>query len=70
MTAPAEKLAPEKSGEGARAGHETILLVEDEESVRELVTEYLSARGYHVLEASDGVQALQIAAGHEAKFSC
>jgi len=65
VTAPAEKLAPGKKVKGPEPGTETILLVEDEESVRELVSEYLSARGYRVLEASDGVQALQIASAHK-----
>jgi len=45
-------------------GNETILFVEDEDSVRELVREYLSAAGYRVLEASDGEQALQISSAH------
>jgi CheY-like chemotaxis protein len=64
VTAPAERLAAEKVATGPEPGTETILFVEDEDSVRELVTEYLSARGYRVLAASDGVQALQIASGH------
>jgi PAS domain S-box-containing protein len=65
VMAPAEKLAAEKTVKGPEPGTETILLVEDEESVRELVSEYLSARGYRVLEAADGVQALQIASAHK-----
>jgi len=46
------------------SGTETILFVEDEQGVRELVCEYLTACGYAVLEASDGVQALEMAAMH------
>jgi CheY-like chemotaxis protein len=46
-------------------GSETILFVEDEESVRELVRDYLAGTGYHVLEAVDGVQALEVAAAHQ-----
>jgi PAS domain S-box-containing protein len=46
------------------SGSETILFVEDEGSVRELVREYLSACGYRVLEASDGIEALDLAATH------
>jgi CheY-like chemotaxis protein len=61
----AEKIAPEKTVSGAVAGTETILFVEDEESVRELVSDYLRARGYKILEASDGVQALDLAAKHD-----
>jgi two-component system cell cycle sensor histidine kinase/response regulator CckA len=42
-------------------GSETILVVDDEEGVREVATQYLSARGYHVLAAESGAQALEIA---------
>ena len=38
---------------------ETILLVEDEEDVRALAREVLQRQGHSVLEAGDGVQALQ-----------
>ncbi len=68
VQAPAEKTAPEKAVSGHEPGTETILFVEDEQSVRELVCEYLSARGYHVLEASDGLQALEMAAAHTGKI--
>ena len=46
---------------GARpaTGRETILLVEDEEDVRALAREVLERQGHRVLEAGDGVQALQ-----------
>jgi two-component system cell cycle sensor histidine kinase/response regulator CckA len=46
----------------AAGGSETILLVEDEESVRQLIRETLESRGYHVLEAGDGRAALTLAA--------
>jgi len=49
----------------AVGGSETILLVEDEESVRQLVRETLEARGYVVLEAADGSAALAVAASHQ-----
>jgi DNA-binding response OmpR family regulator len=42
--------------------------VEDEESVRELVSEYLRGRGYTILEAPDGVQALELAEKHPGKI--
>jgi two-component system, cell cycle sensor histidine kinase and response regulator CckA len=48
----------------AAGGTETILLVEDEDSVRQLVRETLESRGYHVLEAGDGQAGLAVAAGH------
>lgn len=68
VQAPAEKTAPEKVVQGHEPGTETILFVEDEQSVRELVSEYLSARGYQVLDASDGQQALEMAAAHAGKI--
>ena len=42
----------------------TVLLVEDEESVRELVRETLRRKGFQVLEAGRGDAALAIAASH------
>ncbi|MFZ1203988.1 MAG: CHASE4 domain-containing protein [Candidatus Acidiferrales bacterium] len=49
---------------GSLAGTETILFVEDEQSVRELVRDYLRGEGYSVLDAGDGIEALQVAAAH------
>jgi signal transduction histidine kinase/CheY-like chemotaxis protein len=46
-------------------GSETILLVEDEEGVRELARRFLTGSGYSVLEAGDGVQALEVAARYD-----
>jgi len=56
---PAEKETPRVS-----VGTETILFVEDEQSVRELVCDYLSSAGYRVLQAGDGVEALEVAAAY------
>jgi len=42
-------------------GTETILLVEDQQGIRELVYEFLKNRGYAVLCAADGHEALKIA---------
>ena len=48
----------------AAGGTETVLLVEDEDSVRQLVRETLESRGYRVLEAANGQAALTVAANH------
>jgi len=42
-------------------GSETILLVEDQEAIREVTVEYLGRLGYEVLAAPDGEAALKIA---------
>ena len=47
---------------GEPTGQETILLVDDEKSLRKLGKRILSAAGYRVLEASDGAMALRVAA--------
>ncbi|MDB4968106.1 MAG: multi-sensor hybrid histidine kinase [Myxococcales bacterium] len=44
-----------------RAGQETILLVEDDEDVRDFVQLVLSRSGYRVLTAEDGVSAIEVA---------
>jgi len=44
----------------ASHGFETILLVEDEENVRTLVAGILESRGYAVLKAQNGAEALRI----------
>jgi len=49
----------------AAGGSETVLLVEDEDSVRQLVRETLESRGYRVLEAANGDTALALAAAHK-----
>jgi PAS domain S-box-containing protein len=65
VLAEADKRTTEKARSGPPPGNETILFVEDEESVRVLVRGYLEGAGYHVLEAIDGVHALETAAAHK-----
>lgn len=43
------------------AGSETILLVDDEDELREAVAEYLEGRGYNVLKARNGQDAVHLA---------
>jgi PAS domain S-box-containing protein len=57
----AEELSPAQSQQNDAGGCETVLLVEDEESVRELVRLTLASRGYQVLEAENGESGLRIA---------
>jgi signal transduction histidine kinase len=45
---------------GVRHGNETVLVAEDERVVRRLVKVALEEQGYHVVEASDGEEALRI----------
>jgi two-component system cell cycle sensor histidine kinase/response regulator CckA len=49
-------------------GSETVLLVEDEESVRQLVRETLESKGYKVLEAENGEAALRIVSNYSDKI--
>jgi two-component system cell cycle sensor histidine kinase/response regulator CckA len=46
-------------------GHGTILLVEDEEGLRALGARELTSRGYTVLQAGSGQEALEIAEEHD-----
>jgi len=59
-----EEMSPAKLQENEKGGCETVLLVEDEESVRELVRVTLAARGYKVLEAENGESGLRVAEAH------
>jgi len=65
VTADVDQRAADKAASGPQRGHETVLFVEDEESVRVLVRGYLQSAGYRVLEAVDGVHALETAAAHK-----
>jgi len=49
---------------GVRAGHETILVAEDEPLARKPLIQLLEGAGYKVLAASNGREALRIASEH------
>ena len=51
---------PEEEPVSPSGGRETILLVDDEEAIREVGREWLSQAGYRVLTASTGEQALDV----------
>jgi PAS domain S-box-containing protein len=55
----------EKDVDSPLSGTETILLVEDDRSVRNLVERVLESRGYQVLSAEHGVDALQLASARD-----
>jgi hypothetical protein len=63
---PAVKAEPPAPSSELPRGSETILLVEDEASLRELVRECLEASGYVVLEALHGADALERSERHAA----
>lgn len=59
-----ERTQGRESATSTHAGSETVLLVEDEGSVRELVRLTLESKGYEVLEAEHGEAGLALAANH------
>jgi len=60
----AEELGPQTPAAAPETGSETILLVEDETVVRQLVAEILETSGYTVLQAADGPSALELLRRH------
>jgi two-component system, cell cycle sensor histidine kinase and response regulator CckA len=62
---PEDRLRPEKTVSVSSHGAETVLIVEDEDAVRELASEFLKSAGYTVFTASNGQRAIELAkAGH------
>jgi len=55
---------PEEVGPSYSTTGGTILVVEDEASVRSLVVRTLSRRGYHVIEAVDGMRGYELGIRH------
>ena len=52
----------------AERGSETVLLVEDDLAVRTLIGDVLRRRGYQLIVAEDGPQAVRLAAEHESSI--
>jgi len=58
---------PRKAPKAARpvtTGSETVLLAEDQSSIRNVLREFLESKGYQELEAQDGGEALELAERH------
>ena len=57
--------APSVLAQPLERGAETVLLVEDEEGLRQLLKTVLEGAGYQVLEAGNGRQALDLSSAHD-----
>ena len=64
----AESAAVRPSMAAPATGAETILVVEDEARVRKLIVSVLTSRGYKVLEAARGQEAIRLAKEHNGKI--
>ncbi len=60
----AQPARPGPAATPVAGGSETLLVVEDQEEVRDLTRRVLEARGYTVLAARGGPEALRLAHGH------
>jgi CheY-like chemotaxis protein len=58
---PAETRSVASTSSPIPTGSETILVVEDDAVVRRLAVQALRSRGYRIIEASDGAEALEVA---------
>jgi two-component system cell cycle sensor histidine kinase/response regulator CckA len=63
--AAAEEVARLSAATADDTGHGTILLVEDEEGLRGLNARGLASRGYTVLQAGNGVEAIEVIDKHD-----
>lgn len=59
-----EASPPKTATQAGAGGHETVLVVEDEVHVRDVLSRVLSQKGYRVLLATDGQVALAMAAAY------
>jgi signal transduction histidine kinase len=60
VTEKEEAVSYERASARSKGGSGTVLVVEDEDEVRSLASEFLRSAGYSVLTAKDGVEALEI----------
>ena len=66
--APADVVTPTAAPAEAVGGTETVLVVEDNPTVRALACTVLAGHGYRVLEARDPTEALRISASHDGEI--
>lgn len=64
-TEPVVGTAEASVAEVVRTGHELVLLVEDDATLRQLTARLLERSGYRVLAAANGADALELMAHHE-----
>jgi len=64
----AESKVPKKVGPSVKQGYETVLLVEDDAAVRELVRAMLSAQGYTVLAPQHPLEAEALCEGYSGQI--
>jgi CheY-like chemotaxis protein len=60
VTEKEEAVSYQRGSARSKGGSGTVLVVEDEDEVRSLASEFLRSAGYSVLTAKDGVEALEI----------
>jgi CheY-like chemotaxis protein len=58
-------VAPAETAPASSRGSETVLVVEDQDGLRELIGEALQSAGYHILTAPGAEEALPLAQRHE-----
>jgi PAS domain S-box-containing protein len=68
QTLPSFKGAPVKPGPGGPAG--LVLLVDDDDMLRDMAQRMLESLGYDSILASDGIEALEIFGQHQEKIGC
>ena len=66
---PARLAAAAEAGAEVRGGNETILLVEDDHAVRLTTRRVLESKGYRILEATSGREALEVWQSHAEKIA-
>jgi signal transduction histidine kinase/CheY-like chemotaxis protein len=59
-----QTVEPAEESPGASQGDETILVVEDDDAIRRMTREFLTIKGYTVMEARSGAEAIEFLGNH------